>query len=52
MHDLSAHVPDIAGAALLPETIGMLCGLDPRTLYASAMYQSWAVARAMGVACT
>ncbi|MCY1128136.1 fumarylacetoacetate hydrolase family protein [Frigidibacter sp. RF13] len=32
VRDLSAHVADIAGAALLPETLSKLAALDPSTL--------------------
>jgi 2-keto-4-pentenoate hydratase/2-oxohepta-3-ene-1,7-dioic acid hydratase in catechol pathway len=32
VRDLSAHVADIAGAALLPETLAQLRDIDPRTL--------------------
>ncbi|MDQ0511857.1 fumarylacetoacetate hydrolase family protein [Ancylobacter amanitiformis] len=32
LRDLGAHVPDIAGAALLPETLAKLRALDPATL--------------------
>ncbi|MBB3772565.1 2-keto-4-pentenoate hydratase/2-oxohepta-3-ene-1,7-dioic acid hydratase in catechol pathway [Angulomicrobium tetraedrale] len=32
LRDLRAHVPDIAGAALLPETLAKLRALDPATL--------------------
>ncbi len=32
IRDLSAHVPDIAGAALLPDTLARLAALDPESL--------------------
>ena len=32
IRDLSAHVPDIAGAALLPDTLARLAALDPDSL--------------------
>ena len=32
IRDLSAHVPDIAGAALLPDTLARLAALDPNSL--------------------
>jgi 2,4-diketo-3-deoxy-L-fuconate hydrolase len=32
VRDLSAHIHDVAGPVLLPETLGLLRGLDPRTL--------------------
>jgi 2,4-didehydro-3-deoxy-L-rhamnonate hydrolase len=32
VRDLSAHVADVAGAALLPETLALLRSIDPRTL--------------------
>ena len=32
LRDLSAHIDDVAGAALLPETLGRLSALDPASL--------------------